>query len=155
MQTKQITATDIAYCGGMAAARRGGWTKHGLRAQPPFSEFDAVETAVAKMLADKTNQKRATAAFKQLQPELREAVMAGRTQLWAVVPYMGHGVTLATSSAKAFKIAMNTEGPLWIVALKKGIEIARERYTHKKTDIESAGSGLVHQLPSQRLDEKN
>lgn len=146
MSAKEITAAAIAHCGGMTAARRDGWVKHGLRDKPPFSEFDAIETAVARKISETTNQKRATVAFRYLRKPLKKAIFAGHTKLWAVVPTEGHGFRLEASSAKALKMAVQANGPLWIVALDGAIRDAKERYAEYISELKVA-DGVLRSFP--------
>lgn len=146
MEPKHLTATIIAHCGGMTPARRSAWVKHGLSQHPPFSEFDAIETAVARILSERTTQKRAPEAFRQIQQELRKAIVAGHVRLWAVVPAVGHGSALASSPAKALKLAEGIDEALWVAPLAKGIELAKTRYEQQISIEPNPSAGIVQRL---------
>jgi hypothetical protein len=155
VKPEQITAAAIAQCGGMTAARRNGWVKHGLRAKPPFSEFDAIETAVAREISDSTTQKRATTAFRHLNVMLKKALLAGHTKLWAIVPATGYGFRLEASPAKTLKIASQAEGSLWIVALEGPISEAKKRYSEYVSEIGGSEKGVLHAFPASEAGEAN
>lgn len=140
------TGKDIAWCGRMDYERRCAWVKAGLlKRDPPLAEHDAIETAIARALADGTNSQRARRAFAALQEDLRSQLLAGVSDLWAVVPVDGHGFQLAGSASSAALSLAAMREPGFIVSLKDPIEQARRRYAQVLANQPSGGA-KVHDL---------
>lgn len=116
----------------MSPETRRNWVrKHCLLEPGPFTQHDAVETAVAAAFTEGTTTQRSTAAFKVLRGDLREEVMAGHIDLWAIVPLKGRRFSLARSATVAAALAAElrgAEGPAWLVPLAAPIKQAQERY---------------------------
>jgi hypothetical protein len=131
MAPKTVTAAEIAACGGMAPDTRRYWVRKKLLESGAFSEHDAVDTAIAAVLTEGTTTQRSTAAFSALRQRLREEVLAGRSELWVVIPQKGLEFRLAHSADEAAKLAAEmrgARGPVWLVPIGDAIERAKERY---------------------------
>jgi hypothetical protein len=148
MTPSSITATDIANCGGMPPDRRRLWADRGqLRGEAPFREHDAIETAVAVALTEKTTQQKATTAFEAIRTDLRSYVLSGKASLWALIPERGEDFQLLKSAASAADAAAALSGPVWLVPLTDVIEQARIKYARRIERLSGVGSD-VRQLPS-------
>ena len=143
-----ISAADIAYCGGMDPDTRRAWMKAGRLGGPPYSEHDAVETAVAAALSAATNTQRAPRALRSFRTELREASLARAADLWAVVPRQGNQFRLVRGAEAAARTTADLGRPVWIVPLERAVQEARERYAELKAEPRSEGS--VSKLPSEK-----
>ena len=150
-----ISAAEIARCGGMPPATRRQWGNAGLlELGSELTEHDAIETAVAACLIEATTTQRARKAFEALRADLRQAVLAGNVDLWAIVPEGGREFRLATSDQEALALAgqmLGARGPVWPVSLKQSIADARRRY---QESISSRPGGKVKQLPSRAAPQK-
>lgn len=122
------TALDIAACGNMSADTRRRWVEvHGLLSSGPFTEHDAIETAVAGLLIARTTTQRAPQAFAAVRSQLRIEVLAGPLDLWAVVPQRFEPV-LVSGRSQATAAAAAAGTLVWVVALSDAIACARQRY---------------------------
>jgi hypothetical protein len=130
MSRRALTSKRLAYCGGMKENTRRRWMNElGLLSTgPEFSEFDAVLTAVAAALVDGSTSHRAPAAFAAIVGDFRRLYLAGRRDLWVVVPESSDEFRLATSASKAATEAAASGELVWVVGLKARIELAKERY---------------------------
>jgi hypothetical protein len=111
-----------------------------LSAGPTFLEFDAVLTAVAGALVDRTTTHRAPEAFNTVLPEFRRCYLSGERDLWIVVPEEGDDVHLATSAEDAAAAGVDVGGLVWVVDLRGRIELARERYHRLAPDGSRSGT---------------
>jgi hypothetical protein len=147
MANRSANASDIAACGGMTAATRRYWVgQQLLAAGPEFSEHDAWETAVLVTLIDATTSQRAPEAFLSLRAALRERVIAGRHDLWLVVPRKGRDFVLTTSAADAARRAAKMRGPLgpvWLVSVRDSIDLAKRRYADLEGVETTAGAKVT------------
>jgi hypothetical protein len=124
----RISATDIALCGGMPPETRRAWARAGVFDGGPFSEHDAVETAVASELISKTTTQRARTALPAIRKELRRVRLAGDSDLWVVVPRQGPYITLVVGADEAALAAASLLLPVWLVPVAEAIAKAEERY---------------------------
>jgi hypothetical protein len=127
MPTRQaITASKIAACGGMSEDTRRRWTDvHKLLSPgPDFTEHDAIETAVATALTDRTTTHRAPEVFRELRAQLRREVFAGRTNIWLVIPAKVGAPKVAHSPGAAARAAARLDGLSWTVPLDEPIKLA-------------------------------
>lgn len=150
-----LAATDIAACGGWSGDRRRGWASGQdplLRPAGPFSSYDAVETAIAARLADRTNKNAAPAAWREVRGRVRELVVAGTTDIWLVVSEPGgpgvrgqaridaHAVAGAAAAARA---AAQLQKPVWIVPIQDAVADAQSRFAELVPDT---GGATVRRL---------
>jgi hypothetical protein len=145
--TKSITGKHVAWCGSMKPDTRRRWAKDlGLLAPgPEFSEFDVVLTAVAGAIIDATTSHRAPEAFGAVVPNLRRAYVAGKRDLWIVVPVEGDGFRFAESAARAAGDAAQAGCSAWTISLRGPISAALARHARlvAGTLAEKAG---IHEL---------
>jgi hypothetical protein len=141
-----ITAKDIAWCAQVDRARRERWASAGrLKRDPPFTERDAAETAIAFALArGGVSQKVAPAAWRRIQPDVKRLLIAKTQSIWILVCADG---PRAWAVADASEIAQkaNGEGRCWIVSADDIVEEARRRYAELVTHAMPA-SGHVAEL---------
>lgn len=136
----------------MSPATRRDWVgKQVLRGDEPFTEYDAIETAVGQALIAKSQSNVLGAVFPVLRPELRSAVVGGSSDLWAVIASDGYDCRLARSSAEAGEYAASLSGLAWTVPLRDCIEHARERYGRAVVQLGNA-KAAVQSLNVQRVE---
>lgn len=125
----QVTLDDMAWCADVAAPRLRQWaTKGRLKHDPPFTEHDAVEAAVAFLLSKKgVSQKTAPRAWTQMRPHVRKLLLSGADEPWVVVSADGP-VAHALPDAAAAADAAARLGRCWVFPLQPAITLARERY---------------------------
>jgi len=113
----------------MSTAVRRYWVKQLLlRGDAPFSEYDAVETAVAQAIIGATQANVLRVAFPALRDDLKVAALEGSSELWAVVAEDGYDYVLARSCAEAGEYASTLCGLAWTVSLQGSIDQSRQRY---------------------------
>jgi hypothetical protein len=147
-RTSHITATDIAWCAQVDRARRASWATDGsFKRQPPFTEHDALETAIAFSLTrGGVSQKIARTAWGLIRSEVKRLLIAGEREIWVVVS-MGGPRAWAFASAEGAASRAAGEGPCWIVATSEAVQEARVRYGQLTAQIASAPGGIAR-LPS-------
>jgi hypothetical protein len=141
----KLTAKQISWCGSMDSEQRRRWssTLGLLDPGPDFSEFDAVLTAVAAALIAGSTSHRAREAFTPLMPAFRTAYLAGRRDLWAIVPKEGKDFRFAESaSSAAHQLAQVGLG--WAVPLRDPIERAVDRYAKALDSGPAAPVRVLH-----------
>lgn len=145
--TKSITAKHVAWCGSMKPDTRRRWVKDlGLLGSgPEFSEFDVVLTAVAGAIIDATTSHRAPEAFRALVPDLRQAYVAGKQDLWIVVPVEGDGFRFAESAGRAAGDAAQAGCAAWTISLRGPISSALARHARLVTGA-PAQQGRIREL---------
>lgn len=145
--TKSITGKHVAWCGSMNPDTRRRWAKdlRLLAPGPEFSEFDVVLTAVAGALIDATTSHRAPEAFGAVMPDLRRAHVAGKRDLWIVVPLEGDGHRFAESATRAAADAAHAGCPAWIISLRGPISTALARHARLVAGTVTKEAG-VHEL---------
>jgi len=128
-RTGDITAKDIAWCAQVGRARRERWASAGrLKRDPPFTEHDAAETAIAFALArDGVSQKVAPAAWRTIQPDVKRLLIAKAQSIWILVCADGPRAW-ALDNASEIAHKASGEGRCWIVSADDVIEEARRRY---------------------------
>jgi len=142
-----IKAKDIAWCARVTRARRERWASAGrLKADPPFTEHDAVETAIAFSLARQgVSQKQASIAWGMIQAQIQSLLIAGERDIWIVVSAEGpRAWALPGGDAAASQAAL--DGRCWIVNTRESAEEARVRYAELAARY-GAADGVVAQLP--------
>lgn len=113
----------------MSTATRRYWCKQLLlRADGPFTEYDAVETAVAQAIIGATQANVLRVVFPALQDDLKVAVLGGSSELWAVIAEDGYDYVLGRSCAEAGEYASTLCGMAWTISLQGCIDQARQRY---------------------------
>jgi hypothetical protein len=143
-----LPAATIAHCGGWPDERRRGWAERDLlKRAPPFIPHDAVETAVAARLAERTNKNSAPQAWRAVRQEVRELAMAGDDDIWIVLTQAGmsHAPDArAVSGATAAGAAAAELGTLvWVVPVRDAICRARARFAAAIEGGAQTGSGSV------------
>lgn len=125
----EVTAKDIAWCGQVDRGRREKWASAGrLKADAPFTEHDAVETAVAFSLARHgVSQKAATTAWELIRPEMQRLLLSGTVRVWAVVSADGPRAWVASDGESAARRA-HLGGRCWVVDCSAAVAEARRRY---------------------------
>jgi hypothetical protein len=138
-----ITATDIAWCGQVAQARRRQWAKAGrLKDEAPYTEYDALETAVAfSMTRSGVSQKAASAAWARIQEEVRGLLIAGERELWLVIGQGPHARAFSDAESAARYAA--GEGLCWIVQTREAIATAHARYGELVTHTRAQPGGVA------------
>lgn len=128
MPTRDLTATDVAWCGCVDGPRRRSWAEAGrLKATPPFTEHDVLETAIAfSMTARGVSQKVATTAWGVLRPEVRKLLIAGHREPWLVISADGPRASACPDSATAAGTAAGL-GRCWVVPTASAIAEAMQR----------------------------
>lgn len=109
---------------------------------PDFSEFDVVLTAVAAALIDGTTTHRAPEAFSALLPRFRRAYLAGKRDLWIVVPAEGDDFRFAESASRAAVEAARLHGLAWTIGLKAPVTAAIARYAKLSSDTVDSEAGI-------------
>jgi hypothetical protein len=124
-----ITATDIAWCADIDRARRERWASAGrLKRDPPFTEHDAMETAIAFSLAcNRVSQKAAAAAWTAIQQEVQRLLIAGERRIWVVISAEGPWASAVADAGSAARAA-DGKGRCWIVDTTAMVAEARSRY---------------------------
>jgi hypothetical protein len=145
--TQSITGKHVAWCGSMKPDTRRRWAKVlGLLAPgPEFSEFDVVLTAVAGALIDATTSHRAPDAFEAVMPDLRRAYVAGKRDLWIVVPVEGDSFRFAESATRAAADAAQAGCSAWTISLRGPISAALARYARLVAGTVAKEAG-IHEL---------
>lgn len=148
--TKNITGKHIAWCGSMKPDTRRRWVKdlELLAPGPEFSEFDVVLTAVAGTLIDATTSHRAPEAFDAVVSDLRRAYVAGKRDLWIVVPIEGDGFRFADSAARAAADAAQAGCSAWTISLSTPISVALARYARLVTGTVAKDAGIRELRPA-------
>ncbi len=143
MSKRRVTASDIARCGGMSTATRRYWARLLLlRGEEPFSEYDAVETAVAQAIIAATQANVLRVVFPALRSDLRVAALEGSSELWAVIAEDGYDYALARSRAEAGEYASTLYGLAWTVSLQGCIQHARQRYSRTLASVGNANADV-------------
>jgi hypothetical protein len=147
-----ITAKDIAWCGQVDRARRERWVSAGqLKRDPPFTEHDAMETAIAfSMARSGVSQKVAAAAWRAIQPEVQRLLIAGERRIWLVLSADGPRAA-AVADAGAAAQAAHGNGRCWVVETDEMVAEARSRYEELAAQAAPA-EGRVTLLRSSRRD---
>jgi hypothetical protein len=139
----------------MSTATRRYWCKQLLlRADGPFTEYDAVETAVAQAIIGATQANVLRVVFPALRNDLKVAVLGGSSALWAVVAEDGYDYVLARSCAEAGEWASTLCGMAWTISLQGCIDQARQRYGRTLASTASPTSA-VRMLDAQRARKGN
>jgi hypothetical protein len=125
----QLTLEDMAWCAGVAAPRLRSWAATSrLKHDPPFTEHDAVEAAIAFSLVKKgVSQKTAPGAWKAIRPHVRTLLLAGTDDPWVVVGADGPLAEVCPDAASAAEAASRL-GRCWLFPLRAIIDSARGRY---------------------------
>jgi hypothetical protein len=141
-----ITAKDIAWCGQVDRARRERWAFKKLPKQdPPFTERDAVETAIAfSMSLHGVSQKAAADAWKAIRPAVQQLLIADQRDIWIVVSADGPRAWAVTDAGTA-ALSAEGQGRCWTVSTKAAVEEARARYAEVAARAPS-GAGHVSSL---------
>jgi hypothetical protein len=139
-----VLATDIAWCGQVDRARRERWaSKQWLKKEPPFTEHDAVETAIAFSLSRRgISQKAAALAWRAVQRDVQRLLIAGERSLWIVVSAEGPRAW-ATPDAGAAAQRAEGQGRCWIVNTETAADEARARYAELATKAPQAKGHLA------------
>jgi hypothetical protein len=146
-----ITASDIAWCAQVDRARREQWASAGrLKRDPPFTEHDAMEAAIAFSLArEGVSQKAATTAWEAVRGDVQRLLIAGEREIWVVVSAAGRRAWALASAATAAQRAVG-EGPCWTVATAAATEQACIRYAELVTRPGAAGGRVTRLQRSHR-----
>jgi hypothetical protein len=123
-----LTAKEVAWCADVAPQRRRAWAEAGrLKAKPPFTEHDVIESAVAfSMTAAGVSQKAATVAWDRMRPQLRRLLIAGERRPWLVVSADGPRAEVVADETAAARAAA-TMGRCWVVSSDRAVEEALNR----------------------------
>jgi hypothetical protein len=136
-----ITAKNIAWCARTTVPWRHNWAKENrLKPHPPFSEYDAVETALAMLIATPPRTKRGPRVWDALRAPLRELWMAG-ADIWIVIAQDGPTYAAVDGEGAAGIAAAEVEAPVWVLHAADAISSARQRFAELPTN--SAGTGQV------------
>jgi hypothetical protein len=140
-----ITAKDIAWCAQVDRARRERWAADGrLKREPPFTEHDAVETAIAFSLARRgVSQKAASRAWRQIQAEVQRLLIAGERSVWVVVSADGPRAWALADASEAAELAAG-QGRCWLVATGEIAKEARDRYAELAARATPASGHVTH-----------
>jgi hypothetical protein len=144
-----ITAKDIAWCAQVDRARRERWASAGrLKADPPFTEHDAVETAIAFAPARRgVSQKAAAVAWDLIRPDVQRLLIAGELDIWIVISVEGPRAW-AVAGPGAAALQVDGSGRCWLVATDSAVGEARARYA----ELIARGTPVLH--PVARLAER-
>jgi hypothetical protein len=122
-----VTAAEIAYCAGALDTWRHNWaTQHRLKQKPPFTEHDAVETAIAHHLATVVSQKLAPKAWDLLRSQI-QALIVSQSDIWIVLAKAGPRHSVVPDAAAAARHAAQL-GECRILDMTEPIREARARY---------------------------
>jgi hypothetical protein len=144
-----ITAKDIAWCAQVDRARRERWASAGrLKSDPPFTEHDAVETAIAFAPARRgVSQKAAAVAWDLIRPDVQRLLIAGELDIWIVISVEGPRAW-AVAGPGAAALQVDGSGRCWLVATDSAVGEARARYA----ELIARGTPVLH--PVARLAER-
>jgi hypothetical protein len=148
-----ITAKDIAWCAQVDRARRERWASAGrLKADPPFTEHDAVETAIAFAPARRgVSQKAAAVAWDLIRTDVQRHLIAGELDIWIVISVDGpRAWAVVGPDAAALKVDGN--GRCWLVATDSTVGEARARYAELVARAAPAVHPVAH-LPKRGTSE--
>jgi hypothetical protein len=142
-----ITAKDIAWCAQVDRARRERWASAGrLKADPPFTEHDAVETAIAFAPARRgVSQKAAAVAWDLIRADVQRLLIAGERDIWIAISVEGPRAW-AVAGPGAAALQVDGSGRCWLVATDSAVGEARARYA----ELVARGTPVLR--PVARLD---
>jgi hypothetical protein len=146
-----ITATDIAWCAQVERARRERWADAGrLKRDPPFTEHDAMETAIAFCLTrGGVSQKAATVAWEAIQRDVQRLLIAGERDIWVVASAQGPRAW-AVADAQAAAQRADGQGRCWVVATGPVAAEARARYSELSSRVPPVDGRISHLSRSRR-----
>lgn len=142
-----LTLEDMAWCAQVAAPRLRQWAADGrLKHEPPFTQHDAVEAAIAFSLAKAgVSQKTAPAAWNEIRPQIRKLLLSAADDPWAVVSADGPEAEALPDAVSAADAASRL-GRCWVIRLRPVVQLARGRYAVLGDRIDAKG-GEVSSLP--------
>jgi hypothetical protein len=149
-QAGQLTLKDIAWCAGVEPPRLRKWAADGrLGANPPFSEYDALEAAVAfSMTTGGVSQKIATEAWDVVRSDVKRLLLSQTSDMWLVVSADGPEAEVWDDRALVVERA-SCMGRCWVVNPSEAQARARSRFALLQSRLTPA-AGEVKPMRSVR-----
>ena len=146
----QLTQKDIAWCAGVEPARFRQWAASGrLTPDPPFTEYDALEAAVAFSLSRHgVSQKVATGAWDAVRPDVKRFLLAQAGDVWIIVSADGPEAKAVDNHREVAEIAAAL-GRCWVVRPADAVALARSRFATLRASLPGT-PGEVRSLRSVR-----
>jgi hypothetical protein len=145
----RVPAADIAWCAGVSAQRRHDWAHAGrLKVSGPFTEHDAVETAIAFHLAHEISQKVATKAWAVVHRDVQRLLVAGSKDIWIIAAAKGPRHRAVAGAVAAAEAVAEMRAPCWLIPTAAVAAEARTRFGEIRQP--SRASGTVRQLHQKR-----